>query len=710
MGGGPESIPAREQAEEILARVAPRVVHRTFSIARAFAITVDRAGFERLRAEPHVVRIDREAGFELHLDESRAVTDTDAVHLLGYRGQGLTVAVIDSGYDSDHPDLSSSLVAEHCFCTGCCPNGADEQAGVGSAEDDHRHGTHVAGIVTSDGVDAPEGYAPEADVVAVKVLDDNNASCCMSDLVAALDWIAANRSDVDVINASLGSFQLFEGDCDQATATNQAMAQVIDTLRAQGVLLMASAGNQANADQMAAPACVADTIAVGSTYDANVGQYQFGCTDSATTVDQVSCFSNGSTSLDILAPGAPIESSRRGGGTLVFGGTSMASPAVAGCAALLIEARPGITALEVEQALEGSTTVLVDARSQRAHPRLDCREALRIVLPDRDEDGVLDFDDLCPDTADPTNADTDADGLGDVCEACPLDADNDLDGDGVCGDVDNCAAVGNAEQEDADLDGLGDACDACPSDAANDEDADGICGDVDNCPAAANGDQADEDADGAGDACDVCPEDVENDADQDGVCEALDNCPAVANPDGSDTDDDGRGDACDPCPTDPTDDFDGDGVCSVDDNCPTIPNPDGADGDGDGLGDACDACPADPNDDADRDGVCGDVDNCPSTANADQVDGDADGAGDVCDVCPEDAQDDADGDGLCESVDPCPSDPDPGCAPADNGGCACVAAPRPVVPAATLLVFFALGWVTLRPRSSNARGARRPGR
>jgi hypothetical protein len=75
---------------------------------------------------------------------------------------------------------------------------------------------------------------------------------------------------------------------------------------------------------------------------------------------------------------------------------------------------------------------------------------------------------------------SDGDGLGDVCDTCPLDANNDIDGDGVCGNVDNCPTVAHLNQQDADGDELGDACD--------------------NCPTISNPDQIDTDANGIGDS------------------------------------------------------------------------------------------------------------------------------------------------------------------------------------------------------------------
>jgi hypothetical protein len=232
-------------------------------------------------------------------------------------------------------------------------------------------------------------------------------------------------------------------------------------------------------------------------------------------------------------------------------------------------------------------------------------------VSDTDGDGVPDDEDNCPTIPNASQVDTDADGSGNACDACPADPFNDGDGDGICGNVDICPNVVNPGQEDSDGDGVGNACNE-----ADDPDGDDFATAQDNCPSVFNPNQADGDGDSFGDVCDVCPLNVENDADGDGICESDDNCPLTANANQLDSDQDGAGDACDP-------DDDNDGVLDADDNCPLDANPDQGDSDGDGAGNACDT-------DDDNDGVLDATDQCLSTAAGATVNPDGCSIADLC--------------------------------------------------------------------------------
>jgi hypothetical protein len=183
----------------------------------------------------------------------------------------------------------------------------------------------------------------------------------VSDIVAALEHIAGHPEfGVDVVTMSLGTGDQFAGECDNATAYTQAGKSAVDALRADGVTVFASAGNNSSGSLMGAPACLSNVVAVGAT----------------DTADDVAGFSNSNSATDVFAPGVDVVSDATGGGTISLSGTSMASPTAAACAALIRRARPTATPAAIETTLESTGVAVTDVTHGLTFPRIDCAAAV----------------------------------------------------------------------------------------------------------------------------------------------------------------------------------------------------------------------------------------------------------------------------------------------------------------------------------------------
>ena len=263
------------------------------------------------------------------------------------RGAGSTVAVIDTGFDFNHPDIANNVWYNQTELNGLPGvdddgngfiddvKGWDFQNNDNNPQDDNGHGTHVAGIIgaLADNAIGIAGVAPESKILPVKVLG-SNGSGLVTNVISAIRY-AANLG-VQVINLSLGVAKAFLSKTLQTSFQN-----AVKYALGKGAVVVAAAGNEGSDVKNSYPAGIHDVIAVGATDPTNQRAY----------------FSNFGTELDFMAPGVDILSLRASGTS--FGsnstdpaysrasGTSMASPIVAGVVALLKSWNPLMSFSEV---------------------------------------------------------------------------------------------------------------------------------------------------------------------------------------------------------------------------------------------------------------------------------------------------------------------------------------------------------------------------
>ncbi|MDG5805358.1 S8 family peptidase [Streptomyces ossamyceticus] len=248
-------------------------------------------------------RIDQSA---LPLNQSYSYDDT--------AGEGVTVYVIDTGVRVSHSDFGGRAV-----------DGYDAVDNDNTAQDGHGHGTHVAGTVAG----TAYGVAKKAKIVGVRVLN-NSGQGTTAQVVAGIDWVTANAVKPAVANMSLGG----PGDTAIDTAVRNAVAS--------GVTFAVAAGNETTNASTRSPARVTEAITVGAT----------------TSSDAKASYSNYGTVLDLFAPGSSITSAWRTSDTATntISGTSMASPHVAGAAALYLADNRTATPAAVQTALVNAAT------------------------------------------------------------------------------------------------------------------------------------------------------------------------------------------------------------------------------------------------------------------------------------------------------------------------------------------------------------------
>jgi subtilisin family serine protease len=313
-----------------LGRTYDRAVH-------GFSVRMTEAAAKRLAGNPAVAYVEQDHQVAMaetlpwgldRIDQHAA--PLDGRYTYPTVASNVTAYVIDTGILTTHPAFGSRARSGY-------------DAVDGSGTDCNGHGTHVAGTIGS----GPYGVAKGVRLVAVRVLNCNGSGT-YEGVIAGINWVTANAVKPAVANMSLGG------------GASKAIDAAVRASIASGVTYAVAAGN-ANANACTtSPARVPEAITVGATYLVDNTDVRAG-------------FSNYGSCLDIFAPGVGILSTWNNGGTVSISGTSMASPHVAGAAALVLGAHPSYTPAQVASTLLGKAMVgkVADAEVNTPNRMLD---------------------------------------------------------------------------------------------------------------------------------------------------------------------------------------------------------------------------------------------------------------------------------------------------------------------------------------------------
>ncbi|WP_433371064.1 S8 family peptidase [Actinoplanes sp. CA-142083] len=306
-------------SRQLIQRYGGQIADTYTTAVRGFHATMTATRAARLAADPAVRYVEQDAMVATAagptpawgLDRIDQRTLPLSKSYTAPSAAGVTAYVIDTGVRTTHKEFGGRAVSGWDF--------VDKDA---KADDCKGHGTHVAGTIGG----ATYGVAKDIKLVSVRVLDCNGSGS-YSNIIAGIDWVTAHAVKPAVANMSLGG------------TVSKALDDAVDRSIAKGVTYVVAAGNDHQDACKQSPAHDPNAITVGAT-DQN---------------DTRATFSNYGSCLDIFAPGVRIESaaSDSNTGTKLMSGTSMASPHVAGAAALVLAAHPDWTPAQVRNDLVG---------------------------------------------------------------------------------------------------------------------------------------------------------------------------------------------------------------------------------------------------------------------------------------------------------------------------------------------------------------------
>ncbi|WNG56079.1 S8 family serine peptidase [Archangium gephyra] len=311
-------------AREMVAARGGQVLHTYDRALKGFWAKMSEAQVRELLADPRVAYVEENGVVSTSAAQTSATWGIDRIdqrnlprdstYNYNFDGTGVHAYVIDTGMRLTHSQF-----------TGRVGNGFDAITAGGTAADCHGHGTHVAGTVGG----TTWGVAKNVTLHPVRVLDCTGYGSD-AQVIAGLDWVTANHVKPAVANMSLGG------------EASQALDDAVERMIAAGVVTAVAAGNDTDNACNYSPARTPNALTVGST----------------TSSDARSSFSNYGTCLDIFGPGSSITSASYSSNTAStsMSGTSMASPHVAGVAALYLQANPSSTPAQTMAAITTNAT------------------------------------------------------------------------------------------------------------------------------------------------------------------------------------------------------------------------------------------------------------------------------------------------------------------------------------------------------------------
>jgi len=360
-----------------------------------FSGQVTQAGIDKLLANPTVAHIEPVKTFYPELAQGLPLMNAITTRETYNGGTGTAIAIVDTGVDYTHSKLGGGTFPNYKVIGGYdTGNNDNNPMPVGEA-----HGTCCAGIAAGSlGTvgDYIGGVAPNAKIYALKASPDNAGLFYNDAILAAWDWCISHKNDdpqnpILVISNSLGGGSY--NNHAAADADNPALAAAVKTANAAGITILASSGNDAYTNSIAAPAALSNVISVGAVYDAAIGTAAFSnCTDAQTAADKVTCYSNTAAILDMLAPShnayttdiAGTGGYSSGDYDSTFGGTSAACPYAAGAVAALQSAAKQLmhkylTPDEIRTLLTATGDSTADTKAAIAKPRINLGAATTML-------------------------------------------------------------------------------------------------------------------------------------------------------------------------------------------------------------------------------------------------------------------------------------------------------------------------------------------